>query len=137
MTAVAENANERVALQWFERLSAGDFDALRAMLHPEATWTLQVSGVQGAGSAYKGTKAIIDDFLMPVRLGLFEAGDPKMLIDNVLSKGSLVCVECRGVGRMKSGREYRSLYCWFVDIKDGKVAAIREYMDSYYVSTLE
>ena len=137
MTAVAESASERVALQWLERLSAGDFDALRAMLHPEATWTLQVSGVQGAGSIYKGTKAIIDDFLMPVRLGLFETGDPKMLIDNVLSKGPLVCVECRGVGRMKNGREYHNKYCWLVEIEDGKVTAIREYMDSYYVSTLK
>ena len=137
MAAVAENASERLALQWFENLSAGDFDALRAMLHPDATWTLQVSGVQGAGSVYKGTRAIIDEFLMPVRLGLFETGDPKMLIDNVLSKGSLVCVECRGIGRMKSGGEYRNKYCWLVEIKDEKVFAIREYMDSYYVSTLK
>jgi uncharacterized protein len=135
--AIAENANERVALQWFDRLSAGDFEALRGMLHPQATWTLQVSGVQGAGSQYRGDKAIIDEFLKPVRLGLFKEGDPKMLIDNVLSKGPLVCVECRGLGKMKNGTEYRNLYCWLVEIRDDKVFAIREYMDSYYVSTLK
>jgi uncharacterized protein len=135
--AFAENENERLALRWFERLSAGDFAALRRMLHPDATWTLQVQGVQGAGSVYRGPTAIIDEFLMPVRLGLFEQGDPKMLIDNVLSRGPLVCVECRGVGRMKSGRDYRNLYCWLLEMKDGKVFAIREYMDSFYVSTLK
>ena len=131
----ADNANERLALDWFEKLSAGDFDSLRSMLHPEATWTVQVQGVQGAG-AHKGPKGIIDDFLMPVRLGLFQKGDPKLPVSNVLSKGSLVCVETRGQGRMKNGKDYNNLYCWMLDIKDGKIFAIREYMDSYYVSTL-
>lgn len=132
---VAENANERLVLQWFEKLSAGDFDALKAMLHPQATWTVQVRGIQGAG-VHTGPKGIIDDFLAPVRLGLFQEGDPKMLVDNVLSKGPLVAVECRGVGRMKNGTEYRNLYCWLVEVKDAKIFAVREYMDSYYVSTL-
>lgn len=132
----ADNANERLALQWFERLSAGDFEGLRAMLHPEATWKLQVQGVQGVG-VHKGPKGILDDFLKPVRLGLFQEGDPKMLIDNVLSKGPLVCVECRGVGRMKNGTEYQNLYCWLVEVKDGQIFGIREYMDSFYVSTLK
>ena len=133
---LGDNANEKLALHWFDRLSAGDFPALKAMLHPQATWTVQVRGVQGAG-VHKGPEGIVDQFLMPVRLGLFEAGDPKMLIDNVLSKGSLVCVECRGAGRMKSGKTYDNLYCWLLEVKDGKVFAIREYMDSYYVSTLK
>jgi hypothetical protein len=82
---VGDNANEQLVLHWFDRLSAGDFDTLKSMLHAQATWTVQVHGVQGAG-AHKGPEGIIDDFLAPVRLGLFEAGDPKMLIDNVLSK---------------------------------------------------
>jgi ketosteroid isomerase-like protein len=132
---IADNAYERLALKWFDRLSAGDFPGLRQMLHPDATWTIKVTGIQGAG-VHRGPKGIIDDFLAPVRLGLFEEGDPKMLIDNVLSKGPLVCVECRGVGRLKNGTEYHNNYCWFVEIRDGLVFAIREYMDSYYVSTM-
>jgi ketosteroid isomerase-like protein len=133
--AQADNDNERLVWEWFERLSAGDFDALRSMLHEEATWKVQVQGVLGAG-AHKGPKGIIDDFLMPVRLGLFKEGDPKLPIDNILSKGSLVAVECRGIGLMKNGKEYRNLYCWLVEVRDNKIFAIREYMDSFYVSTL-
>jgi ketosteroid isomerase-like protein len=37
---------------------------------------------------------------------------------------------------MKNGKEYSNLYCWLVEVKDGKIFAIREYMDSFYVSTL-
>jgi uncharacterized protein len=132
---LAANANEQLALQWFDRLSAGDFAALKRLLHPQATWTVQVQGVMGAG-AHKGPEGIVDEFLKPVRLGLFREGDPKLLVDNVLSKGPLVCVECRGVGQMKNGKEYRNLYCWMLEVKDARIFAIREYMDSYYVSTL-
>jgi uncharacterized protein len=133
--ATAANANEQRVLRWFDRLSAGDFEALKRMLHPEATWTVQVQGVQGAG-VHKGPEGIVDVFLKPVRLGLFEAGDPKLLVDNILSRDSLVAVECRGLGRMKNGKGYRNLYCWMVEVRDDKIFAIREYMDSYYVSTL-
>ncbi len=133
---VGDNEAERLVLHWFDRLSAGDFPALRSMLHRESTWTVQVRGIQGAG-VHKGPAGIIDKFLMPVRLGLFEEGDPKMLIDNVVSKGATVAVECRGAGRMKNGTVYDNVYCWLVDVKDGQIFAIREYMDSYYVSTLK
>jgi ketosteroid isomerase-like protein len=131
----ADNENERLVLKWFDRLSAGDFPTLRALLHPQATWTLQVKGVQGAG-AHEGPKGIVDDFLMPVRLGLFREGDPKLPVESMCSKGPLVAVETRGVGQMKNGTHYDNRYCWVVEVKDGKVFAVREYMDSYYVSTL-
>jgi hypothetical protein len=104
-------------------------------LHPEATWQVQVQGVQGTG-AHRGPVGIIDEFLKPVRLGLFREGDPKLPVDNILSKGPLVAVECRGEGLMKNGAEYRNLYCWMVEVKEHKIFAIREYMDSFYVSTL-
>jgi uncharacterized protein len=131
----ADNANEQLVMTWFQKLSDGDFDALKALLHPDATWKVQVQGVQGAG-VHRGPVGIIDEFLKPVRLGLFKEGDPKLPIDNILSKGPLVAVECHGEGQMKSGKEYRNLYCWMVEVKDQKIFAIREYMDSYYVSTL-
>jgi ketosteroid isomerase-like protein len=132
----ADNDNERLVLKWFDRLSAGDFPALRELLHAEATWRVMVQGVQGAG-VHKGPKGIVDDFLMPIRLGLFREGDPKLPVDSICSKGPLVVVETHGVGQMKSGTEYKNLYCWAVEVRDGKIYAIREYMDSYYVSTLK
>lgn len=131
----ADNENERLVLKWFDRLSAGDFPALRSLLHPEATWSVQVSGVQAAGS-HRGPQGIVDDFLMPVRLGLFREGDPKLPVQSICSKGALVAVETLGIGKMKDGRDYSNRYCWVVEVKDGKIFAVREYMDSYYVSTL-
>ena len=131
----ADNDNERLVLKFFETLSAGDYDSVKAMFHPEATWTVMAQGIPGSG-VHKGVNTIVDEFMMPIRQGLFEDNDPKILADSICSKGSLVAMESRGVGRMKSGKNYHNLYAWFVEIKDGKVFAIREYMDSQYVTTL-
>ncbi len=127
-------ANERIVLEFFAALSNGDLEAVRSLLHEDATWTAQVREVPGAG-AHKGHKGIIDEFLKPVR-GLFAPGDPKVVVDSIASNGALVMVESRGVGHLKDGRPYSNLYAWALEVRDGKIAALREYMDSHYVMGL-
>jgi hypothetical protein len=127
-------ANERVVLDFFAALSNGDLDAVRALLHEEATWTAQVREVPGAGT-HRGHKGIIDEFLAPVR-GLFAPGDPKVIVDSIVSSGSLVMAETRGAGHLRDGRPYANLYAWAIELENGKVKALREYMDSHYVMGL-
>ncbi len=131
----ADTDNERLVLKFFETLSAGDFDGVKSMLHANAIWKVMAQGIPGAGE-HVGHKAIVDEFLMPVRLQIFESGDPKVVVDTILSKGPLVAAETRGVGRLKSGKEYRNIYAWMIEIKEGKLFRVREHMDSHYVTTL-
>jgi len=130
----ADNDNERLVLHFFEVLSAGDLEAVRALLHEEVTWKPQIRDVPGAG-IHRGKKGIVDDFLRPIR-GMFKPGDPKVIVDTLASKGNLVIAEARGVGKTADGRAYDNLYAWAFDLADGKVFAIREYMDSHYVINL-
>jgi ketosteroid isomerase-like protein len=129
-----EESNEKLVRTFFETLSMGDLERVRPMLHEDATWTVMATGIPGAGET-KGRKAIIDEFLAPVR-GIFEEGDPKVSIVNLVSKGRLVAAETRGVGRLKGGKPYKNSYSWMIEVEAGKIKALREYMDSYYVSTL-
>jgi ketosteroid isomerase-like protein len=129
-----EERNEQLIRTFFETLSTGDLERVRPMLHEDATWTVMASGIPGAGEK-KGRKAIIDEFLAPVR-GIFEDGDPKVSVVNVISKGRLVAAETRGAGRLKNGTPYNNVYAWMIEVDDGKIRALREYMDSYYVSTI-
>jgi len=129
-----EDRNEKLVRTFFETLSTGDLERVRPMLHEDATWTVMATGIPGAGEK-KGRKVIIDEFLAPVR-GIFEDGDPKVSIVNVISKGRLVAAETRGVGRLKNGTPYNNVYSWMIEVDDGKIRALREYMDSYYVSTI-
>jgi ketosteroid isomerase-like protein len=130
----ANNENERLAMDFFTTLSTGDLEAVRALLHEDASWTPMVRGVPGEGS-HVGRSAIIDGFLAPVR-GLFKPGDPKVLVETIASNGPLVITETRGVGTLSDGRPYENRYAWAIEIKDGKIFALREYMDSLYVMRL-
>ena len=44
--------------------------------------------------------------------------------------------ESRGMGTLRDGRPYNNRYAWSIDVRDGRIFAIREYMDSHYVATL-
>lgn len=130
----ASEKNEQLVKTFFETLSTGDLEKVRPLLHEEATWQAMATGIPGLG-VHRGRDVIIDEFLDPVR-GMFEPGDPKVYMDTIISKGNLVSCETRGVGKLKNGKEYNNKYCWMIEIKDGKIYALREYMDSYHVSTL-
>jgi hypothetical protein len=130
----ADNENERLTLEFFTILSTGELERVRELLHEEVTWIPQVRDIPGAGT-YRGKKGVIDEFLAPVR-GMFAPGDPKTTVDTIVSKGPIVMVESRGLGKLADGRAYENRYAWAIEIRDGKVFAIREYMDSYYVAKL-
>jgi uncharacterized protein len=132
--AEVEKHNEQIVRHFFDTLSSGDLEKLRRLLHEQATWTVMATGIQGAGEK-RGPKAIIDDFLGPVR-GLFVPGDPKVLIEHVIVAGQHAAVEALGLGHFKNGKLYNNRYAFMIEVKDDKIFALREYMDSYYVSTL-
>ena len=45
----ARTPQEQLVLDFFRILSSGDLEAIRATLHPDATWRPMVEGVPGAG----------------------------------------------------------------------------------------
>ena len=127
--------SERNFLKFFETLSSGDLEKIRAAFHDEAEWQVQVKGIAGEGT-HKGKKAIVDEFLAPVR-GMFKPGDPKLTITSLASQGPLVIGEGQGRGTFTDGRPYENLYAFAIEFKDGKVYRLREYMDSFYVAKLQ
>jgi len=131
---MATTKNEELVIKFFETLSRGDLEGVRAMFHKDATWQAMARDIPGAGT-HSGRDVIIDEFLGPIR-GEFEPGDPKVEVKNIVSKGPMVMAECKGTGRLKNGKEYDNDYAWAVEIKNGKVFAIREYMDTHYVYKL-
>jgi ketosteroid isomerase-like protein len=131
----ANNEVEQAYLNFLETLSSGDLEKIRATFHDDAVWQVQVKGILGEG-AHRGKKAIVDEFLAPVR-GMFKPGDPKLNITSLASQGPLVLGEVEARGTFADGRPYENLYVFVIEIKDGKVHRLREYMDSLYVAKLQ
>lgn len=126
--------NEQIVRTFFRTLSTGNLEKLRPLWHRNGSWKVMVTGIPGAGE-YKGRDVIIDQFLKPIR-GMFKPGDPKVKITSIVCQGNLVACETHTTGTFADGRPYDNLYCWVLEIRDGLVYRLREYMDSYYVSTL-
>jgi uncharacterized protein len=125
--------NEAFVRSFFTTLAEGNFDRIMELFHEDATWTVCATGIAGAGSHHG--RADIVAFLAPVR-DLFEPGNPVVEIANLVAGDSWVAVEGVGSGRFKDGRPYANQYAFFIEVDDSKIRSLREYMDSYYVSTL-
>lgn len=115
-------------------------DALRAMttpsrieefldyLSPDATWAIpgdwpRISGVQ--------QRPQLDGF---ARIAM-PAGFPTGCDLDVLTvgeAGTTVYVEVVVTARTAKGRDYKNAYCFALDFENGKISAIREYMDTLY-----
>ena len=126
--------SEAVARKFFDLLNAEDLEGVRALLTEDAAWLPQARDMPGAGE-YRGCNVIVDEFLKPIR-GLFAKGSPRNHILSMASNGSLVLVESHGTGNLSDGRPYENRYAWAFEIRAGKVAVIREYLDSNYIVRL-
>ena len=126
--------NGELVRSFFETLSSGDLEGLRSYFDDESTWLICATGIPGAG-AHKGRRGIIDDFLAPVR-GMFEPGQPKVEITNLIARGDWVAVEATGRGRFLDGRDYENRYSYWIEIDGLTIRTLKEYMDSNYVAGL-
>jgi len=128
-----KNASEKAVLTFFETLSSGDLDALGRLLDRDMSWETMVRDIPGAG-LHQGRDKVLNEFLAPVR-GAFRPGEPKVLVDNMVSDGDNVIAETRALGtKADDGRVYDNRYAWAFEFRDGKVLKIREYMDSLYTA---
>ena len=125
---------EAVVRTFFERLNAEDLEGVRALLTDDAAWLPQTRDMPGAGE-YRGRDIIVDGFLKPIR-GLFAKGSPSNRILSMAFNGSLVLVETHGTGHLADGRPYDNRYAWAFEVRAGRIAEIREYLDSYYIVRL-
>jgi ketosteroid isomerase-like protein len=132
--SVTDQTNAGLVRTFFETLSTGDLERVRPLFHEEATWSVMADGIPGAGT-HVGRDVIVDEFLAPVR-GMFVPGDPKVFIDHLIADGPLVAVEARGQGRFVDGREYSNRYAFVLELDGGLIRSLREYLDSFYISTL-
>jgi uncharacterized protein len=118
-----------VVRRFFGALSDGDLEALRPMLHPDASW--EVMRAMPGERLTVGRDAIIDEFLAPVR-GRFAPGDPKVTVQTVFASGARVAAETHADGTMRDGSEYHNRYAWVFEIEGSLVRDVHEYMDTAY-----
>jgi len=123
-----------VVRRFFATLSTGNYTAIGEFFTDDSVW--QVNDVARGLPAQRGRKGIIDDFLQPVREGLFEPGDPKVEIRRLIAEGDWVVAETAARGRLLNGNTYANEYVFIIQVDGDTVRYLREYMDSDYAHAI-
>jgi uncharacterized protein len=121
--------NKKIVRALLEAIGAGDVDAVDQLLTPDATWELACAEPASFPSAGVHEKAA---FLGSVRGmgGLFPDGI-RYEVTGMTTEENRVAVEAEGHGS-SHGLPFRNRYHFFFLLRDGKIAAAREYMDFAY-----
>jgi len=121
--------------------ASGDPDRIAALLHPDVIWVapagnatqvaLGLGGADDAGPP-RGLNHLGRDAIVA-----FMAYDyPRFFADvtfeprSLVGEGALVLAEHRMSATLPNGHPYVNDYCFAYEVADGRVTAIREYMDT-------
>lgn len=122
--------NKRIALEVLDAMGKGDVPTLERLYDDNLEWwvigTTKASGV-------KTKERNIKLVLSPLSFG---EGHFHFQFGDVTAQGDNVWVEVTGNLKMKAGGYYANTYAFKLTIKNGKVVAGREFMDTALVDRI-
>jgi ketosteroid isomerase-like protein len=121
--------NKNVVLSFFENFSAGKVDAALAMLADTATWWVAGNPEQFVLAGTK-TKAQFTELLHG--LGAAMPKGLRVTPKGLTAEGERVAVEAESYGETATGKIYNNLYHFLFEVRDGKIQAVREYLDTMH-----
>ena len=123
----ALEATRAVAVTFLEHCFGGRMEAAIDLLTPDATWWVIGDQAKVKVSGLKD-RPRIERMLANLRI-VFPDG-MQGAIDGVTAEGERVAIEARSTAQAVNGLVYRNHYHFLVLVRGGRVAHVREYMDT-------
>jgi ketosteroid isomerase-like protein len=127
-TATTED-NKRSAVELFARFNASDIPGVLALMRDDVTWRVpgkpELSPVAGIYNKER-LKRLFERMLAQLEGGL------RMTVLGILAEGNDVAVEVESQGDLRNGRKYRQQYHFLITFRDGRIASVREYLDTHH-----
>jgi ketosteroid isomerase-like protein len=121
--------NKRSAKDLFARFSASDIPGVLALMTDDVTWRVpgkpELSPVAGIYNKER-LKRLFERMLAQLEGGL------QMTVLGMLAEGNDVAVEVESQGDLRNGRKYRQQYHFLITFRDGRIASVREYLDTHH-----
>lgn len=126
------DASRALVIEYLERMQSGDPD-LPALLADDVEWWVP-PGSRMPGTA-RGKAAVLE--LMTGGLDLYDATVPlRVEVERIVAEGDHVAAQLVIEGRTARGADYRNHYHFAFEIRDGRIARVREYVDTAYANAL-
>jgi uncharacterized protein len=120
--------SKRIVLGFFENLNAGNGAAALDALGDSATWWIQ------GNFPLSGTKTKAQFVELLGQLGAAIDGALSLRVKGVTAEGDRVAVEAESFAKMKNGKTYQNRYHFLCEVRDGKIQAVREYLDTMHAN---
>lgn len=117
-----------VVRDFLATFSRGDVDGVLDRMAEDATWWVS-GGLEGMSGSYDKKPF---GALLRGATAMYVDGALRITPTSLIAEGNMVAVEAEGFAIMTSGRVYCPRYHLLFEIADGKVAAVREYMDTMH-----
>ena len=124
--------NKQVVLDFYEAGARGDMDTCFALLADDVTWT-NIGTTKFSGT-YVGKQALAEELLGPL-FSQLKAGIASR-IERLTAEGDIVVAQTSGTAETTDGIPYNNTYCQVITIRDGRIAAVTEYMDTALIDSV-
>lgn len=121
-----EAQNKALVTEFMEVFSQGDVDAILGMMDDSATWW--VAGTMEGISGTKDKQGFGE--MLGGLSGGVEGGAIRLTPESFIAEGDKVAVETESYAELKNGRVYNNHYHFVFEVRDGKIHAIKEYLDT-------
>ena len=125
----AAEANKHLAHELFARFSASDIDGVLALMTDDCTWLIPGTP-ERMRTAGLYTRERIGRLFQRMLEGLDHG--LRMTVKGAIAEGDRVALEVESEGDLKNGRRYRQQYHFAMQFRDGKICAVREYLDTQH-----
>jgi uncharacterized protein len=119
-----------VVRRYVSAVQDGDEAAIRELFAEDATWTLAAGDLPISG-VWRGRDVILRDFL-GTAMSYYEPGSVDLEITGMIGEGDDVVLQWTSRARTRDGRPYENGCIGVFTVRDGRIAAVREYMDTLY-----
>jgi hypothetical protein len=121
--------SKKIVLGFVEDLSHGNLDNVTAAFADDVTWWLP--GSLPVSGTYTGKKEVLEGFFGKA-LPYFEPNSMSIHVQSAIAEDNAVAVEWIAKGKSAKGKTYENYYHVRFDLKDKKIQAVREYVDTLY-----
>jgi uncharacterized protein (TIGR02246 family) len=132
MTPPPSPTPEAVLRRYVAAVQAGDEAAIGALFAEDATWTLRAGDLPISGT-WTGRDEILGSFLAQA-MAHYRPGTVELEITGLLAQGDRVVLEWTSRARTADDRPYENDCIGVFTVRDGRIRAVREYMDTLYAS---
>ena len=121
--------NKNIARDFFARFSTSDIEGALALMTDDATWLIpgKPERMPTAGLYSKERiRKLFYTMLKQLEGGL------QLTVTGMVAEGDRIALEAESSGDLKNGRRYRQQYHFRMEFRDGKISAVREYLDTQH-----